>query len=80
MACPPVGFGYIARRELFGVATFILIGVALIALAPANYETAKREGIGGCVVAQSLFLPATQRLRPALICASRVRPPTPLNR
>jgi hypothetical protein len=28
--------GFIARRELFGVATFALIGVALIALAPAK--------------------------------------------
>lgn len=28
--------GFIARRELFGVATFIVIGVALIILAPAK--------------------------------------------
>jgi hypothetical protein len=28
--------GFIARRELLGVATFIVIGVALIALAPAK--------------------------------------------
>jgi len=28
--------GFIARRELFGVATFAVIGVALIALAPAR--------------------------------------------
>ena len=27
---------FIARRELFGVATFVVIGVALIALAPAR--------------------------------------------
>jgi len=29
-------FGFIARRELFGVAVFAVIGVALIALAPAK--------------------------------------------
>jgi hypothetical protein len=28
--------GFIARRQLLGVATFIMIGVALIALAPAK--------------------------------------------
>jgi hypothetical protein len=28
--------GFIARRELFGVATFIVIGVALLILAPAK--------------------------------------------
>ena len=33
--------GFIARRELLGVATFIVIGVALIALAPAK-QPAKR--------------------------------------
>lgn len=27
---------FIARRELFGVATFVVIGIALIALAPAR--------------------------------------------
>ena len=33
--------GLIARRELLGVATFVVIGVALIALAPAK-EAAER--------------------------------------
>ena len=36
--------GFIARRELFGVAVFVLIGVALIALAPAK-QPAERASI-----------------------------------
>jgi len=32
--------GFIARRELLGVATFVVIGVALIALAPARESQA----------------------------------------
>ena len=37
-----VSLSWIARRELLGVATFVVIGVALIVLAPAK-KTAKRE-------------------------------------
>jgi hypothetical protein len=33
--------GFIARRELLGVATFAVIGVALIALAPAKQPVEK---------------------------------------
>ena len=34
--------GLIARRELLGVATFVVIGVALTALAPTPWEVAAR--------------------------------------
>jgi hypothetical protein len=36
---------FIARRELFGVATFIVIGAALIALAPAKQAVEKTSAI-----------------------------------
>jgi hypothetical protein len=36
---------FIARRELFGVATFIVIGAALIALAPAKQPVEKTSAI-----------------------------------
>jgi len=35
--------GLIARRELLGVATFVVIGVALIALAPAKHPVEQRS-------------------------------------
>jgi hypothetical protein len=38
--------GLIARRELLGVATFVVIGVALIALAPAK-QSAERTVVVG---------------------------------
>jgi len=37
--------GIIARRELFGVATFLLIGVALIALAPAKQSVERASTV-----------------------------------
>jgi hypothetical protein len=37
--------GIIARRELFGVATFLLIGVALIALAPAKQSVERPSAV-----------------------------------
>jgi hypothetical protein len=36
----------IARRELFGVATFVVIGVALIALAPAKQSAERTTAVG----------------------------------
>ncbi len=38
--------GFIARRELFGVATFAVIGVALIALAPAKQPAERTVSVG----------------------------------
>jgi FtsH-binding integral membrane protein len=38
--------GLIARRELLGVATFVVIGVALIALAPAKKSTERTAAVG----------------------------------
>ena len=38
--------GFIARRELLGVATFAVIGVALIALAPAKQSTEQAATVG----------------------------------
>ena len=38
--------GFIARRELFGVATFVAIGVALIALAPAKQSAERTVAVG----------------------------------
>jgi drug/metabolite transporter superfamily protein YnfA len=38
--------GFIARRELIGSAVFILIGVALIALAPAKQSTDRTVAVG----------------------------------
>src|SRR6201993_3291401 len=38
--------GFIARRELLGVATFAVIGVALIALAPAKQATERTAAVG----------------------------------
>jgi len=38
--------GFIARRELIGSAVFILIGVALIALAPAKQSTERTVAVG----------------------------------
>jgi hypothetical protein len=38
--------GFIARRELLGVATFVLIGVALIALAPAKQSAERTVAVG----------------------------------
>ena len=35
----------IARRELFGVATFVVIGVALIALAPARQPVERASAV-----------------------------------
>jgi len=37
--------GFIARRELLGVATFIVIGVVLIALAPAPQPVERASGV-----------------------------------
>lgn len=37
--------GFIARRELFGVVTFIVIRVALIALAPAKQSVQKVSAV-----------------------------------
>ncbi len=37
--------GIIARRELLGVATFLLIGVALIALAPAKQSVERASTV-----------------------------------
>ena len=36
----------IPRRELFGVATFVVIGVALIALAPAKQSAERTVAVG----------------------------------
>jgi hypothetical protein len=38
--------GFIARRELMGVAIFVVIGVALIALAPAEQATERTAAVG----------------------------------
>jgi hypothetical protein len=38
--------GFIARRELLGVATFVVIGVALIALAPARQSAERTVAVG----------------------------------
>ena len=38
--------GFIARRELLGVATFIVIGMALIALAPAKQSAERTAAVG----------------------------------
>ena len=38
--------GFIARRELIGSAVFILIGVALIALAPTKQSTEQTVAVG----------------------------------
>ena len=38
--------GFIARRALFGVATFVVIGVALIALAPAKQSAERTVAVG----------------------------------
>ena len=38
--------GFIARRELIGSAVFILIGVALIALAPSKQFTERTVAVG----------------------------------
>jgi uncharacterized protein DUF6632 len=38
--------GFIARRELLGVATFVVIGVALIALAPTKQSTERTVAVG----------------------------------
>ena len=38
--------GFIARRELIGSGVFILIGVALIALAPAKQPAARASAVG----------------------------------
>jgi hypothetical protein len=38
--------GVIARRELLGVATFVVIGVALIALAPTKQSIERRVAVG----------------------------------
>jgi hypothetical protein len=38
--------GFIARRELLGVATFVVIGVALLALAPAKKSTERTAAVG----------------------------------
>jgi hypothetical protein len=38
--------GFIARRELTGVAIFVVIGVALIALAPAKQATERTAAVG----------------------------------
>ena len=38
--------GFIARRELIGSAVFILIGVALIALAPTKQSTERTVAVG----------------------------------
>jgi hypothetical protein len=40
---------FIARRELLGVATFIVIGVALIALAPAKPVRQPTERVSACL-------------------------------
>jgi hypothetical protein len=37
---------FIARRELFGVATFVVIGAALIALVPAKQPSARASAAG----------------------------------
>jgi hypothetical protein len=37
--------GFIARRELLGVATFIVIGAALIALAPAKESVERASAV-----------------------------------
>jgi hypothetical protein len=37
--------GFIARRELLGVATFAVIGVALIALSPAKQPVERLSGV-----------------------------------
>jgi hypothetical protein len=38
--------GFIARRELLGVATFMVIGVALTALAPARESADRTVAVG----------------------------------
>ena len=38
--------GFIARHELLGVATFVVIGVALIALAPTKQSTKRTVAVG----------------------------------
>ena len=38
--------GFIARRELLGVATFVVIGVALTALAPAKQAAERTVAVG----------------------------------
>jgi hypothetical protein len=38
--------GFIARRELLGVATFVVIGVALTALAPAKQADERTVAVG----------------------------------
>ena len=38
--------GFIARRELVGVATFAVIGVALIVLAPTKQSTERTVAVG----------------------------------
>jgi hypothetical protein len=38
--------GLIARRELLGVATFVVIGVALITLAPAKQSAERTVAVG----------------------------------
>ena len=38
--------GFIARHELLGVATFVVIGVALIALAPTKQSTERTVAVG----------------------------------
>ena len=37
--------GFIARREIFGVATFIVIGVALIALTPTKQPAERASAV-----------------------------------
>ena len=38
--------GFIARHELLGVATFVVIGIALIALAPTKQSTERTVAVG----------------------------------
>ena len=38
--------GFIARHELLGVTTFVVIGVALIALAPTKQSTKRTVAVG----------------------------------
>jgi hypothetical protein len=38
--------GFIARRELLGVATFVVIGVALLSLAPTKQSTERTVAVG----------------------------------
>ena len=69
---------FIARRELLGVATFIADRRSTDRSSSGKtYETANREGIGGCVGC-SVALPASYpAAAPILMRASRVLPSTP---